>query len=51
MKNKIPLFCFVWMMFCGLTALNAAPVDTSVARSVAAHFFGLRNQTRELCLF
>ncbi len=47
MKKKLPLFCFVWMMFCGLTALNAAPVDTSVARSVAAHFFGLRNQTRD----
>lgn len=45
MKKRQLFFSFIWMM-CGLTALNAAPVDTSVARSVACHFFGLRNPSR-----
>jgi len=45
MKKRLLFFSFIWMM-CGLATLNAAPVDTSVARSVACHFFGLRNQSR-----
>ncbi|MBR4786404.1 MAG: thiol protease/hemagglutinin PrtT [Bacteroidales bacterium] len=46
MKKILSILCFVWMMLLGLVALNAAPVDTSMARSVAMHFFGLRDQTR-----